>query len=730
MIKKLKKIDYKYYLCFIITIFFLSYFFKFSNSLNCLFDGIKDLLNSLKYYFLKLIDFNSSVTVSVDKIPISLKNAKLPFLPKDWNLFLLKLKIYFRSIFNSQNFSSYTSSFLLFILNFLKIFMLLSPLFIILYFQIQKYYNQNEDNINKETKFLLLYKKIENKFLYPIIYWFRNFKLFLKENKKIIILWICLWLFYFNVFTIIIELLAYYIYFTLSFDFLNLYIQVYKFLLYLTPLLEFFPIIFWIIIFFYFLNKFRLNIGYERLEHFEMMDRGFINSTGQVTMCCGSMGKGKTSLITDMSLSQTSMFRDKSFEKLLENDLKFSNFNWYNLEMFIKDKMNDHTIYNLSTIRNLIKKLRFYFEASLDLDDISTKSIKRYLKKKYRYNFKNLIFDYELEKYSLFYDDNLKLHYIWDVIENYALLYFVYIINSSLLVTNYSIREEIVINDLGNFPIWNNDFFRKNPYLSEAYSRHSHILDFDMLRLGKKIIENNIKSNAFEFGVVVITEGGKERKNTLELKETKKNVDETNQKNDLFNMWLKMARHLATIDNYPFIKVFIDEQRPESLGADVRELCEKIVFIKEKEDLKSVLPFFVFDVMFYELFENKFKNFYKKYRYYRNDKTLLMYLYKKIFTKIHHRHVKLINTFGYNRLVLESEKGTLDNQFEENNYYLMHKKIYSKRFATDAFSDFFVNKSVNCPIGLNDFEEYKTEKASIDELAKQNSYFINDLLKH
>lgn len=730
MITKLKKIDYRYYLCFIITIFFLSYFFRFSNSLNCLFDGIKDLLNSLKYYFLKIINYNSFVQPSVDKIPLSLENVKLPFLPKDWNLFLLKLKIYFRSLFNLQNFSSYTSSFLLFILNFLKIFMLLSPLFIILYFQIQKYYNQNEDNINKETKFLLFYKKIENRFLYPIIYWFRNFKLFLKENKKIIILWICLWLFYFNVFTIIVELLAYYIYFTLSFDFLNLYIQFYKFLLYLTPLLEFFPIIFWIIIFFYFLNKFRLNIAYERLEHFEMMDRGFINSTGQVTMCCGSMGKGKTSLITDMAMSQTSMFRDKSFEKLLENDLKFSNFNWYNLEMFIKDKMNDHTIYNLSTIRNLIKKLRFYFEASLDLDDISTKSIKRFLKKKYRYKYKNLIFDYDLEKYSLFYDDNLKLHYIWDVIENYSLLYFVYIINSSLLVSNYSIREEILINDLGNFPIWNDDFFRKNPYLSEAYSRHSHILDFDMLRLGKKIIENNIKSNAFEFGVVVITEGGKERKNTLELKETKKNVEETNQKNDLFNMWLKMARHLATIDNFPFIKVFIDEQRPESLGADVRELCEKIVFIKEKEDLKSVLPFFVFDVMFYELFENNFKNFYKKYRYYRNDKTLLMYLYKKIFTKIHHRHVKLINTFGYNRLVLESEKGTLDNQFEENNYYLMHKKIYSKRFATDAFSDFFVNKSVNCPIGLNDFEEYKTEKASIDELAKQNSYFINDLLKH
>ena len=56
-------------------------------------------------------------------------------------------------------------------------------------------------------------------------------------------------------------------------------------------------------------------------------------------------------------------------------------------------------------------------------------------------------------------------------------------------------------------------------------------------------------------------------------------MSETNQKNDLFNSWLKMCRHSATVDNFPFIKVFTDEQRPESWGADSRDLCEIITIL-------------------------------------------------------------------------------------------------------------------------------------------------------
>ena len=58
----------------------------------------------------------------------------------------------------------------------------------------------------------------------------------------------------------------------------------------------------------------------------------------------------------------------------------------------------------------------------------------------------------------------------------------------------------------------------------------------------------------------------------------------------------------------------------------------------------------------------------------------------------------------------------------------MSKKIYSKRFSTDCFSDFFTEKALRSPVGIDDLPEYSTEKATFDELSEQNSYFINDLL--
>ena len=61
----------------------------------------------------------------------------------------------------------------------------------------------------------------------------------------------------------------------------------------------------------------------------------------------------------------------------------------------------------------------------------------------------------------------------------------------------------------------------------------------------------------------------------------------------------------------------------------------------------------------------------------------------------------------------------------------MHKKIYSKRFSTDCFSDFYYMRALRSDIGICDLEEYETEKASMQELELQNSYFMNDLMnKH
>ena len=334
------------------------------------------------------------------------------------------------------------------------------------------------------------------------------------------------------------------------------------------------------------------------------------------------------------------------------------------------------------------------------------------------------LYGYDTEKYGLYFDNALKREYLFDVLETYAKLYFIYVIESSLLVANYSIREEDILYDEGNFPLWSFNFFPKRPNVEN--SRFAHILDFDVLRLGKKVIENNPKAGSFEFGVVVITEVGKERANNLELKEAKKNTDEANQKNDLFNAWLKMCRHSATVDNFPFIKVFTDEQRPESWGADARELAD-ILTIVNSGTQKLALPFYTIEEMLYDWAFSRFISLYYDFRHKRGDNTLLVYMLKIIVSKIWARNERIYNRYGYSVLSIEKERGTQDNKPEKKRYFLANYKIYRERFTTDCFSDYFNDLALKSGVGLMDYLTYKTVRASVDELKKQNSYFINGL---
>ena len=45
-------------------------------------------------------------------------------------------------------------------------------------------------------------------------------------------------------------------------------------------------------------------------------------------------------------------------------------------------------------------------------------------------------------------------------IKDYSCAYFIYTIQSSYIISNYSVRTDRLIPDLGNFPLWNTDFFQ------------------------------------------------------------------------------------------------------------------------------------------------------------------------------------------------------------------------------------------------------------------------------
>ena len=163
-----------------------------------------------------------------------------------------------------------------------------------------------------------------------------------------------------------------------------------------------------------------------------------------------------------------------------------------------------------------------------------------------------------------------------------------------------------------------------------------------------------------------------------------------------------------------------------AMGADCRDLCD-IVYIKESGEQKLAMPWFSLAELLYDFIFSKFVKLYYRYRYSRSDNTLTMYILKNITAKIQKYYASIYNEFGYCALRVQVENGTQDGQITETEYYLANKKIYSKRFATDCFSDYFTEKALRSPVGIDDLIEYVTEKATIEELTAQHSYFITEL---
>ena len=682
------------------TVFILFGVFVFGVAYQRIFEALIDLYGGFKHYFCVLFGLPTNGLPSVTDYSKVMEWTVI--LPSDFGGFKVNTTAYFSMLFSKENFLSWLSVTGAKVSAWAKVLTIFLPCVVVLIIVAKRIYATPNTRHNKDTFPLRIYKAVTGHTTEPLKRFLRQYFEFVKQHNSIWIIWLIIWGFNLNFATVITEFFAFYFYFAVSFDFKAIYTQIVKLFIDLQVIVKHVPL--WIILIFVWLifERWRKNLALAKLRRMENANRGFINDLPIVSMTCGSMGKKKTTIITDMALSQEVMFRNIAYGKLQETDMKFPNFGWIAFEMELRKCMEYGTVYNLATVKEWIKIKRARYEK--------------------HHNDLLQLYGYDSERYGLYYRDGLKTSYIFDVLSTYAQLYFIYVIQSSLIVANYSIREDNRLIDGGNFPVWSTDFFSKNP----RPSRHAHILDFDILRLGKKVLENNPNAGSFEFGVVAITEVGKERGNNLELKEVKKGTEETNQKNDLFNSWLKMCRHSATVDNYPFIKVFTDEQRPSSWGADARELCD-IVHIVSSGNTRLALPFFTIEDMLNEWLFNRFINLYEDFRFNRGDNTLLIYLLKKVIAFVYRRNTVIYNTYGYSISNIEKERGTMDGKTEKKKYYLMNKKIYSQRFSTDCFSDYFNELAKGTHIGMNDYTEYATEKASVQELKRQNSYFINSL---
>ena len=698
-----KKTFYLLVLIFALTASVLLAVLRYDLSFRRLIGGVIDLYYSICFYFTELFSpETNTVTATVNELP-DIRLEEL--IPWDWDDLARKFKALFPSLFTKEYFMAYMHAIANFVHGLVIGLTIAIPVILFGYMSFNRALNAPAKYSNgEETKPLRIFKKTVRKPFLAVSAWIYGFLQYAKGHKLVTVM-VWLWVFNLNIATIIIEFIAYYLYFAAAFDLLSLFVQLLKLFVDLIIMFGGLPLLVWSLIGTKIFDLWRKSVGYNRLNHNEMKNRVFINSLPVVCMACGTMAAKKTTLITDMQLSADIMFRDKALELLFKNDMKLPNFPWQRFEDTLRREMENGGIFNLASIEQWIadRRRRYAFR-----------------------EFPAYIYGYDVVLYREKYNDDLSVKDIFDILETYAKLYFIYVLESSLILANYSVRTDNVLLGGGHFPLWRSELFRTVP--GALPSKYAHVIDFDLFRLGNTIIENSKKSGALEFGVIGITEIGKERQNNLELKELKKSDLGANQKNDLFNSWLKMARHPGVVDNFTFVKVFTDEQRPESWGADARDLCV-VIDIMACSDIMLAMPGFLFGDLFYDIFYEKFKRMYYTIRHNRGDQTLFLYVVKNLFEIFVRHYVRIYNRFGVMKMKLGTRAGTLDSKTETHDYFLAVKKIYADRFSTDCYSEYFRDRALRSKWSLITAPEYENVRASLKELNSQNSYFIRDLNK-
>lgn len=714
---KIKGMDYHHYVALGITLLFvLLGAFVYRNSYIRFYETCRDFVESIIQYFNFLMGEEVSKDVNVlgpssitYPLVIAFEEFKA-FFVNYWNAFITldNFKDYLSLVFKIVFFVSTLGGIVV------LIFYILSRIFS------NVFYNENDKYPFEPSKPLTVALLFGKKVYRPVKSWVLSFVYFLRNHITYLKVWLIIWLFNLNVVSIVIGFLAYFFYFSVSYNVGSLFFQFYKLILDLSLMIGGLPFIAWLIIAGVIFTIFSLKIGRRRLQRIEGLCEKFIKSLKSVVVfLVGTMGKGKTKIMTDMALTQRNIFRDKAFEILRNRDLEFPDFPWVKLEKLIIVNMMAG---RCSKPYDVLTLLDEQYNRLLVYKKLCRRIDKHNVKKNDNVSYDSALpFGYDFFNEKTKYSNGLYLKGIFQVLSEYGQAFFLYVCDN-LNVSNYSIRFDDELKSLGNFPLWDYDFTNKTVDKYNYLSRYSYILDFDQMRLTKKLKENML-NGLLTTGVITITEIGKERGNQVELQGIRKEEKKANQKNDGFNKFIKFCRHLSTISFYPFIKVFVDDQRPESWGADGKDLTQ-IVKVGDEEPTRSALPFFgIFDYFATKLLE-KYSSIYYKYRFYREDRTLLIYLFKTFMSKVYAIWDSLHIKFDYTPVHLSLGAGTQDGEFTEATYYLASHKIYNNRYSTDCYSEIF--QSVKSK-GLTKLTEYQDIHMTTEEFERQNSYLYQDL---
>lgn len=657
--------------------------------------GLKDLGFSLGFFFKEIFQADWDVTPIVNE-SVYIDGFSFSFLPKDFAYLSKEFDIFFQNFVSEDFWKYYWASATPVLSNLSRVILIVLP-FIFLFIFIVNIYMDDHDEavgvVRKSYRNYLKFKKVLSNIKLNI----KDFVNYFMDKSYYRIPLIVSCLFFTNIITIVLGFVSWYLYFFSSFDFSSIWIQITKLVTDISYMFTPYWLPMWIVIGVIVLRKLFLKIAEHRVYKTLDSNEKFVSTYCKIsTLFVANMSAGKTKICTDLAITTEDMFFKDALEKMYKISWMFPGFDFRVYEMYLNGCFAARKIINLPTCNNFLED-HIVYKFSNDGDFVIT----------------------EAEFYDVFRTYTLK-----EALIDYGKLYFLYTSPCSIITSNYAIRSGIFVYNPKHLISYVNDF-RESSLAFYKNSRFSVILDQNNLRAYKKINKRIDYSKALDFGIYAIDEIGKERLNKVELEGIIKAVDEANQKNDGFNKSIKMSRHMATIDFEPFIKFFMTEQRMESVPADLRDLNDSILSINEIER-KNLYPFFDFFDWWNSIFIDFFKNIFSRFRANRDDLTFIFQASKDCLHHFYRRITLIENRYNVDvyRMDLISSEGSKTGDCR---YHMLLAKSHSKRYSTDAFSDVYNKRGLESLYGIRDLQAYKSEKATVDELKLQNSYFISDL---
>lgn len=701
--------------------------------------SLEDLGKSALYYFADMFGIYGAVQPTVTEIPSEMPSL----LPIEWEVFKEKSSMLFAAIFDIANFSAFNvwfaewaarlTPYLYFVAMIVMIILLLKKLSLKMKGEAKCWAEEGAER--KNTLPLRAWLAAERAVIAPVCRYVKAFAEYISEHRFFRPALILIWLYNFNVFTILFETFAYAFYFPIAaLDPINstkLYSQAVKLVIDLSVPFGFLPWWAKAYIGLRIFDWWRRRVGERRLKKKDEKNGELLNDNPGTVFLTGKPRSGKGIIGTDMVLKQETTFREIALEQMHDCKIEFPYFPWDRLERFMRQAIDRHVIYTKEGVRDFIDSLKYMNERAGRIDEKIKELFDYRLKEFCGYDYGDYLFGYDVKQYGEKFNNGIVMVSLYETLVDYAQLYYVYDAPSSLIFSTQGVRVDFKRETLGYFPKYDLNYLRRKPEEAEEISTYSHRKNYDSERLGRSMKPDDPLKNGYEIAISYDPEIDKERGNQNTNAGVKAEDSEVNPKNDLYNVEEKMHNHCTTIRYISFYRKVMDSQRNGAVSSDITEMALEFRIVESKKP-KVEIPFFGFEKWLFEKLEEKYNATDEEASYTGKTRTLFAYLAKRIYMPIARRYVRLSNAYGTQEKILHITNGQGGETIAEKAVWtVIFRRARAKRYSTDGILGLYRKRVVHrSEGGMNDFPLFNGIRNTGEEFKETNSLFYTKFPKY